>query len=98
MAVEEGVDAEFDADADALRHGHALAAPEALGGGVLAVDRVGVEKHHIVLTVHDEVGRDLRTDRPAQNASDGTYVPQTSRSALHTSPTVARTRSASFIG
>ena len=33
-----------------------------------------------------------------QNASVGTYAPQTSRSALHTSPTVARARSASFIG
>lgn len=36
--------------------------------------------------------------RPGQNWSLGRYVPQTSRSTPHTSPTVARARSASRIG
>lgn len=47
-------------------------------------------------TFADEITRP--NDRPAQNASVGTYVPQTSRNALQTSPTVARARSASRIG
>jgi hypothetical protein len=39
-----------------------------------------------------------RTPHAPQNESVGTYAPQISRSVLHTSPTVARARSASFIG
>ena len=64
--------------------------------------------HGILLsgtTVHELVqgrGHSARDHRhgypPPQNASVGTYVPHTSRSASHTSPTVARARSASFIG
>lgn len=51
------------------------------------------------IALHADIGTDPagRRERP-QKASTGTYLPQTSRRALQTSPTVALARSASFIG
>ncbi len=54
-------------------------------------------------TTHAPKANSPRKDQSArattpQNESVGTYAPQISRSVLHTSPTVARARSASFIG
>ncbi|GGV80625.1 hypothetical protein GCM10010294_53150 [Streptomyces griseoloalbus] len=91
-AVEKGVHRELDTHADRLRYDHVLTChsePPLLGAH----------------SPREQPGTDgfrprslIGGNRAGQKASEGTYVPHTSRSALHTSPTVARAFSASFIG